>query len=85
MHAERFFTPCSQGPFVGGALFRFVPFVFNSSLRFSSTSAPSMFGTAIVTFGRHIVVIPLMRPVEWNARERRNSAPACQSSFKYFI
>jgi hypothetical protein len=56
------------GYFVGGALFRFVPFVVNSSLRFSSTSAHSMFGTGILTFGRHTVVIPLMRPVEWNAR-----------------
>jgi hypothetical protein len=27
-----------------------------------------MFGTGILTFGRHTVVIPLMRPVEWNAR-----------------
>jgi hypothetical protein len=53
---------------VVGALFRFVPFVVNSSLRFSSTSAHSMFGTGILTFGRHTVVIPLMRPVEWNAR-----------------
>ena len=36
LHAERYFTPCSHGPFVGGALFRFVPFVVDSSLRFSS-------------------------------------------------
>jgi hypothetical protein len=56
------------GYFVGGALFRFVPFVVDSYLRFSSTSAHSMFGTGILTFGRHTVVIPLMRPVEWNAR-----------------
>jgi hypothetical protein len=27
-----------------------------------------MFGTGILTFGRHTVVIPLMRPEEWNAR-----------------
>jgi hypothetical protein len=68
LHAERFFTPCSHGPLVGGALFRFVLFVVDSSPRFSSTSAPSMFGTGILTFGRHTVVIPLMRPEEWNAR-----------------
>jgi hypothetical protein len=31
MHAERFFTPCSHGPFVGGALFRFGPIGFPTS------------------------------------------------------
>ena len=45
--------------FVGGALFRFVPFVVNSSLRFSSTLAPSISGTAILTLGRHTVVVIL--------------------------
>jgi len=64
LHAERFFTPCSHGPFVGGALFRFVPFVVNSSLRFSSTLAPSISGTAILTRGRHtvVVIIPSRAP-----------------------
>jgi hypothetical protein len=45
--------------FVGGALFRFVPFVVDSSLRFSSTLAPSISGTAILTLGRHTVVVIL--------------------------
>jgi len=57
LHHERYFTPCAHGPFVGGALFRFLPFVVDSSLRFSSASAPSIPGTAILTFGRHTVVI----------------------------
>jgi hypothetical protein len=47
------------GFFVGGDLFLFVPFVVDSSLRFSSTSPPSMFGTAILTLGLQTVVIPI--------------------------
>jgi hypothetical protein len=61
LHVERYFTPCSHGPFVLGALFRFVPFVVDSSLRFSSTLAPSISGTGILTFGRHTVVVILLR------------------------
>ena len=36
---ERLFTPCSHGPFVRGAIFRFVPFVVNFSLHHSVLSA----------------------------------------------
>ena len=46
-----------------------MPFVVDSSLRFSSTSAHSMFGTGILTFGRHTVVIPLMRPTKCRRSE----------------
>ena len=35
-----------------------MPFLVDSSLRFSSASAPSISGTAILTRGRHTVVIP---------------------------
>ena len=45
-------------------LFRFVPFLVDSSLRFSSASAPSISGTGILTRGRHTVVIPPSRPVK---------------------
>jgi hypothetical protein len=64
LHAERGFTPCSHGPWCFGAYFRFVPFLVDSSLRFSSTSAPSISGTGILTRGRHTVVIPPSRPVK---------------------
>jgi hypothetical protein len=59
---ERYFTPCSHGPlgyFVGGALFRFVPFVVDSSLDVSVFSASPTFGTAILTLGLQTVVIPI--------------------------
>ena len=56
---ERFFTPCSHGPFVGGALFRFVPFLLNSSLDVSVFSASPTSGTSILTRGRQTVVIPI--------------------------
>jgi selenoprotein S len=59
LHAERFFTPCSHGPFVGGALFRFVPFLVDSSLDVSVFSASPTFGTAILTLGLQTVVIPI--------------------------
>jgi hypothetical protein len=68
---ERFFTPCSHGPFVQGALFRFVPFfVSNSS---SGTSTPtstssSTSGTGIRTLGRQTVVIP-RAPIEVSAND----------------
>ena len=66
LHFDRYFTPCSHGPFVGGALFRFVPFFVNSPppLSVSSTSPSSLRVT--LTFGRQIVVgvvvIPPSRP-----------------------
>jgi hypothetical protein len=56
---ERYFTPCLHGPFVGGALFRFVPFLLNSSLDVSVFSASPTFGTSILTLGRQTVVIPI--------------------------
>jgi hypothetical protein len=59
LHFERGFTPCSQGPFVGGALFRFVPFVVDSSLDVSVFSASPTFGTSILTLGLQTVVIPI--------------------------
>jgi hypothetical protein len=50
MHLERHFTPCGHDPFVGGALFRFVPFLVNSSLQFSSVSVdPIAFPTCTCT------------------------------------
>ena len=56
LYFDRCFTPCSHGPFVGGALFRFVPFFVASSpsLSVSSTSPYSLRVT--LTFGRQIVV-----------------------------
>ena len=56
---ERYFTPCSHGPWCFGALFRFVPFVVNSSLDVSVFSASPTFGTAILTLGLQTVVIPI--------------------------
>ena len=61
MQFERYFTPCSHGPFVGGALFRFVPFLVNSSLDVSVFSASSTSGTSILTLGLQTVVIPSAR------------------------
>ena len=57
---ERYFTPCSHGPFVGGALFRFVPFLVESSLDVSVFSASPTSGTSILTRGRQTVVIPIL-------------------------
>ena len=59
MHAERFFTPCSHGPYCLGALFRFVPFFVDSSLDGSVFSASPTFGTSILTLGLQTVVIPI--------------------------
>jgi len=59
LHLERFFTPCSHGPFVGGALFRFVPFLVNSSFRVSLSSTSPAFRTSILTLGLQTVVIPI--------------------------
>ena len=59
LHFERCFTPCSHGPFVGGALFRFVAFVVDSSLDVSVFSASPAFGTGILTLGLQTVVIPI--------------------------
>jgi hypothetical protein len=41
-----------------------------------------MFGTGILTFGRHTVVIPLMRPEEWNARSEEIGHPPVKSWFE---
>ena len=59
MHAERFFTLCSHGPKCLGALFRFVPFLLDSSLDVSVFSTSRTFGTAILTLGLQTVVIPI--------------------------
>ena len=59
MHFERYFTPCSHGPWCFGALFRFVPFLVNSSLRVSVFSASPTSGTSILTRGLQTVVIPI--------------------------
>ena len=58
MHFERYFTPCSHGPWCLGAIFRFVPLVVNSSLDVAVLSASPTSGTAILTFGLQTVVIP---------------------------
>jgi hypothetical protein len=39
LQIERFFTPCSHGPKCLGAIFRFVPFVVDSSLHHAVLSA----------------------------------------------
>ena len=48
---------------MGGAIFRFVPFLVNSSLDVSVFSTSPTFGTAILTFGLQTVVIP-SAPIE---------------------
>ena len=58
LHCDRYFTPCSHGPFVGGALFLFVPF-FLASFSSSSLSDPSSSATLAYSrsrLGRQIVV-----------------------------
>ena len=57
LHLERCFTPCSHGPLCFGAIFRFVPFLVNSSLDVSVFSASPTFGTSILTLGLQTVVI----------------------------
>ena len=64
LQCERYFTPCSHGPFVGGALFRFTPFFVSNSGTSTSPSASSMFGTSILTIGRRTVVITPARPTK---------------------
>jgi hypothetical protein len=61
---ERYFTPCSHGPFVGGARLRFTPFFVSNSGASTSPSASSMFGTSILTIGRRTVVITPARPTK---------------------
>jgi hypothetical protein len=56
---ERYFIPCSHGPWCLGAIFRFVPFLVNSSLDVSVFSASPTFGTGILTLGFQTVVIPI--------------------------
>ena len=51
---DRYFTPCSHGPFVGGALFRFVPLLDAPSANPTSTSTS---GSGPLTFGRQIAGI----------------------------
>jgi hypothetical protein len=86
LHFERFFTPCSHGPKCFGAIFRFVPLVVNSSLRFSSTSAPSISGTAILTRGRHtVVVIPPSRPVKCDRTKIHFSNESVKPLFTFFV
>jgi hypothetical protein len=77
LHFERYFSPCSHGPFVGGALFRFVAFVVDASLRCSSTLAPSISGTAILTLGRHTVVVILP--------SRPHKVPSIRKTYKYNV
>jgi len=66
LHCERYFTPCSHGPFVGGALFRFVPFTVSNSSSCTSaldSTSTTTSGTSILTRGRQTAVIPLA-PIE---------------------
>ena len=63
MQLERFFTPGSHGPWCLGALFRFVPFLVDSSLDVSVFSASPTFGTSILTLGLQTVVIITPREV----------------------
>jgi hypothetical protein len=63
LHFERYFTPCSHGPWCFGALFRFVPLVVNSSLDVSVFSASPTSGTSILTLGLQIVVVIPAREV----------------------
>ena len=60
------------GPFVGGALFRFLPFLVDSSLHVSVFSASPTSGTAILTLGLQIVVvIPSARSARPEVRLKR--------------
>ena len=72
LHAERGFTPCSHGPWCLGALFRFVPFVVNSSLDVSVFSASPTPGTSILTRGLQTVV-NISAPTEVPANDTTSS------------
>ena len=61
LHFDRYFTPCSHGPFVLWALFRFVPLLDASSVTPTSTSTS---GSGPLTFGRQIAGIQTPRPVQ---------------------
>tara|TARA_B100000405_G_scaffold78344_1_gene54297 strand:+ start:168 stop:365 length:198 start_codon:yes stop_codon:yes gene_type:complete len=62
---DRYFTPCSHGPFVAGAFFRFAPFrVASSSVTLTST--PSSAGS-LLTVGRKVnlnIPAPFARAAE---------------------
>ena len=74
MQFERYFTPCSHGPWCFGAIFRFVPFLLNSSLDVSVFSTSPTLGTSILTIGlQTVVVIP-------SARSPRPSKLDCSES-----
>ena len=67
---------------MGGALFRFVPFVVNSSLDVSVFSASPTFGTAILTLGLQTVVIPIREvgaPLEVRSSEKNISETSSQT------
>ena len=72
MQLERFFTPGSHGPWCLGALFRFVPFLVNSSLDVSVFSASPTSGTSILTRSRQTVVI-ISAPTEVPANDTTSS------------
>jgi hypothetical protein len=72
LHDERYFTPCSHGPWCFGAIFRFVPFLVNSSLDVSVFSASPTPGTSILTRGLQTVVI-ISAPTEVPANDTTSS------------
>ena len=72
---DRYFTPCSHGPFVGGALFRFVPFVVTSAPTFSVSSTSSYSSRATLTSGHQNDVLNAMRSARpESGRKRRRLA-----------
>ena len=74
---DRYFTPCSHGPFVRGALFRFVPFFVTSSSPPSVSSTSPYSSRVTLTFGRQIVVLIAVRSArpevdpKWSGNEHR--------------
>jgi hypothetical protein len=65
LHFDRYFTPCSHGPFVGGALFRFA-LLLDASSSVTLASTPSS-GGSLLTVGRKInlnIPAPLARAAE---------------------
>ena len=71
LHFDRYFTPCSHGPFVRGALFRFVPCFVNSSPPLSVSSTSPSSSRVTLTFGRQIAGIPSRAPSKCPAGRRR--------------